>query len=112
MFSQVLTPEQIARVHQASLRILERTGVSVPHADMLGRFADAGASVDHAQQRVRIPPELVARCLASAGKQFTLYGRDLRRTARFGQGCRNYNSIAGEALWLDEIGDRDAGNKK
>jgi trimethylamine--corrinoid protein Co-methyltransferase len=44
------------------------------------------------------------RCLGQAGKLFTLYGRDLDRKACFGQGKRNFNSIAGEALWLDEIG--------
>jgi len=35
MIAQVLTDEQIARIHDASLRILERTGVVVPHEDML-----------------------------------------------------------------------------
>ena len=100
----VLTDEQIERIHAASLEILERVGVQVPHADMLGRFADAGASVDRAAQRVRIGPDLVERCLGQAGKEFTIYGRDPARAARFGQGRRNYNSIAGEAHWVDTPG--------
>ncbi len=104
MQSRILTDNQIARINSASLRILETTGVVVPHEDMLNRFDDAGANVDRAEQRVRIPAELVERSLASAGKQFTLYGRDMTQTAAFGQGARNYNSIAGEAQWLDEIG--------
>ncbi len=106
MQSRVLTDEQIARIHNASLAILEKTGVIVPHEDMLNRFEDAGAAVDRAGQRVRIPADLVARCIESAGKQFTLYGRDMQQTAAFGRGTRNYNSIAGEAHWLDEIGDQ------
>lgn len=44
------------------------------------------------------------RLVAQAGKQYTLYGRDLSRRAMFGQGRRNYNSIAGEASWLEQIG--------
>jgi trimethylamine:corrinoid methyltransferase-like protein len=56
---------------------------------MLDRFAAAGAEVDRAGERARIPSAVVDRCIASAGKQFTLYGRDLARTARFGQGQRN-----------------------
>ncbi len=44
MISQVLSEEQVERVHQASLAILERVGVQVPHPEILGRFADAGAS--------------------------------------------------------------------
>jgi trimethylamine--corrinoid protein Co-methyltransferase len=104
MISQVLDQEQIQRIQAASLRILERTGIELPHPDMLQRFAAAGASVDLARQRVRIPPELVERCIRQAGKSFTLYGRDRSRTARFGQGFRNYNSIAGEASWVDHVG--------
>ena len=104
MQSRILTDDQITRIHDASLAILAKTGVLVPHEDMLDRFEDAGAAVDRAQQRVRIPADLVARSIESAGKQFTLYGRDMQQTAAFGRGTRNYNSIAGEAYWLDEIG--------
>jgi len=68
---------QIRKIHESSLAVLERTGVTVPHREMLSRFADSGALVDFTNQRVRIPPALVASCLESAGKQFTLYGRDL-----------------------------------
>ena len=104
MIERVLTKSQIERLHENSLRILENIGVRVPHAEMLARFADAGARVDRIEQRVHIPAALVARCLAQAGKQYTLYGRDLTRTAAFGQGRRNYNSIAGEASWVETPG--------
>ena len=104
MFTQMLTKSHIQKIHQASLAILERVGVEVPHKEILGRFADAGARVDPATSRVRIPAQLVMRLIGQAGKQFTIYGRDLQRTAAFGQGRRNYNSIAGEASWVDEIG--------
>jgi trimethylamine--corrinoid protein Co-methyltransferase len=105
MLASVLSDSQLQRLHEASLTILAEVGVQVPHPELLGRFADAGATVDHAAQRVRIPPDLVMRLVDGAGKQFTLYGRDLARTAPFGQGRRNYNSIAGEALWVDEPGE-------
>ncbi|MBU4199257.1 MAG: trimethylamine methyltransferase family protein [Verrucomicrobia bacterium] len=104
MISNLLTNEQIRRIHAASLTILERIGVGVPHPEMLSRFTDAGAQVDPKIQRVKIPPALVARALEQAGRQFTLYGCDLSRRAMFGQGRRNYNSIAGEASWLDRVG--------
>jgi trimethylamine---corrinoid protein Co-methyltransferase len=104
MFCAVLSAHQIRRIHEASLAILDRVGVVVPHPDMLGRLADAGARVDRAAQRVRLPEHVVTAAVASAGKQFTLYGRDLHHTAPFGQGRRNYNSIAGEAHWVDGPG--------
>lgn len=104
MITTVLTPDQIKRLHETSMAILERVGVVIPHPELLDRFAASGAAVDRAAQRVRIPEALVMRCLGQAGKKFTLYGRDLSRQARFGQGSRSFNSIAGEALWLDTVG--------
>lgn len=104
MYCRVLSDEQLERIHQASLEILGRVGVTVPHPEMLRLFEAAGAKVDFTAQRVRIPSALVMKCVESAGKSFTLYGRDLSRTAKFGQGERNYNSIAGEASWVDTPG--------
>lgn len=104
MISEVLSPDQIDKIHDTSLNILDRIGVIVPHDEMLSRFADAGAQVDRQTQRVRIPPEIVARSLDQAGKRFTIYGRDISRKAEFGCGKRNYNSVAGEASWVDEPG--------
>ena len=105
MFSSVLSDEQIQRIHDASMALLSRVGVVVPHPDMLSRLEEAGAQVDHDAQRVRLSEELVLSLIAQAGKHFTLYGRDLTKTAAFGQGQRNYNSIAGEACWLEAPGD-------
>jgi len=104
MRCSVLTDAQVERLHEASCAILSRTGVLVPHEGTLALFADAGADVDHETQLVRIPRELVERSVASAGKQFAIYGRDEGKVARFGEGERNYNSIAGEAHFLDEVG--------
>ncbi len=104
MKTTVLSTDQIERIHGASMRILAETGVVIPHEETLSRLADAGAKVDMESQRVRIPEELVMKSVASAGKKFTLYGRDTTKTALFGQGSRNFNSIAGEASWVDEIG--------
>jgi trimethylamine--corrinoid protein Co-methyltransferase len=104
MIASVLSPQQIQRLHEHALRLLDEIGVEIPHPDMLQRFADAGARVDFDASRVRLPAELVERCLAQAGKQFTMVGRDTSQTARFGQGARNYNSIAGEASWIEQPG--------
>ena len=98
----VLTSKQLDRLHDASFWILDRIGVHVPHPDVQRRFREAGASVDEASGRVRIPEALVENSLAQAGKSFTIYGRDRSKRALFGKRKRNYNSIAGEALWIDD----------
>jgi len=103
----VLTDEQIARLHDSSLHLLEKVGVEVPHPEVRRRFEEAGALVEEGSRRVRIPESVVEKSLQGAGKSFTIYGRDRSRKAAFGQGERNYNSISGEALWIDdETGER------
>jgi len=104
MFSQIISQKQMERIHVASLEILQQTGVIVPHEEMLNRFAEAGAKVDRQKQLVRIPAEQVITCLEQAGKQFTIYGRNIENKAEFGIGARNYNSTGGQASWLDEVG--------
>ena len=73
----------------------------LPHEDVLRLFAEVGAQVDFAAQRVRIPERVVQDCLVIAEKRFTIYGRDRSKKAEFGFGKRNYNSSAGQALWID-----------
>ncbi|OPZ18695.1 MAG: Trimethylamine methyltransferase (MTTB) [candidate division BRC1 bacterium ADurb.BinA364] len=101
---EAVPPESLRKIHDTSLRILNEIGVVVPHAEMLDRLAAHGARVDSEKQHVRLPAELIAKAIADAGKAYTLHGRDLANRARFGAGARNYNSIAGEALWLDAVG--------
>lgn len=99
---RVLSDSQLQRVHEAALEILWRVGVHLPHPEVRRRFAEAGAAVKEAAEQVRIPEALVERSLAQAGKRFTIYGRDRSQQAVFGDGRRNYNSISGEALWIDD----------
>ena len=106
MHIKMLTDDQINRIHTASLEILERIGVHVPHKEMLQMFDDAGAHVDHKAQHVHIHPEFVAHSLEQAGKKFTIYGRDMKSKAEFGHGKRNYNSTAGQALWIEKPGEK------
>ncbi len=103
---KALSPDDIERIDHASIRILERTGVEIPHDEMRARFEQAGAQVDAASNRVRIPEKLVRECVEKAGKTFAIYGRDRERAAEFGVGRRNYNSIAGEASWIEKDGKR------
>ena len=102
----VLSDQEIQKLHNASMAILEKIGVHVPHETMLDLCEQAGARVDRDAQIVRIPEKTVDDSVAMAGKQFTLFGRDRSLRAEFGLGKRNFNSIAGEALWVDDNLDR------
>jgi trimethylamine--corrinoid protein Co-methyltransferase len=99
-----LSDTDINRIHDASLQVLRTMGVRMPHGEVRRLFRESGADVNEATEIVRIPEHLVWSCLESAGKRFTLYGRDRTRQARFGVGARNYNSTGGQALWLPDEG--------
>ena len=102
---KILEDHQIERIHLKTLEILENTGVYVHHEEILSKFEGCGANVDHKSKLVKIPSNLVMEFISKAGKSFTMYGRDLSKTAEFGAGKRNYNSSAGQAFWIDNIGD-------
>ena len=104
MIVKVLTDQQINKIHQKSLEILETIGVNIPHSEILTRFAEKGAVVDLNKKLVKIPSELVMELLSKAGKKFSLYGRDLTKKAEFGFGKHNYNTSGGQAFWIDKVG--------
>lgn len=68
-----LTPQQCDQLHQASLTILERTGVRLFEPAAIDLFKQAGAAVDG--DRVRIPARLVEQALKTVPKSVTLFDR-------------------------------------
>ena len=102
---KILEDHQVEKIHLKTLEILENTGVYVPHEEIISKFEDFGAIVDKKTNIVRIPSKLVNELVSKAGKSFTMYGRDLSNKAEFGVGKRNYNSSAGQAFWIDRVGE-------
>ncbi len=103
---KILGEDGAVKIDQSARKILKDVGVIIPHERMVKLFDKAGAEVDYHSGRVKIPSKLIDECLEVAGKRFTIYGRDKSRCAKFGEGERNYNSIAGEAYWVDDEGNR------
>ena len=71
-------PKEVEQVHEATLEVLNRTGVKVTHPRVLELLADAGAKVD--DNRVRIPPVMVQSALESAPSNIVLCNRGGRRS--------------------------------
>jgi trimethylamine--corrinoid protein Co-methyltransferase len=72
---QVLSEEEKARIHEATLKILSTTGVRVDTAKGRSILRKAGAEVDENSRVVRLPRTLVEDALRSAPKKFTLGAR-------------------------------------
>jgi trimethylamine--corrinoid protein Co-methyltransferase len=98
---QVLNEQEIEAIKNASLVILRDTGVMVHHEEMLRLLGEAGAQVDAGHKIARLPEKLVRDCVARAGKQYVLYGRDPKRTARFGYDDLALMSSPGQYAWID-----------
>jgi len=60
---QVLTKEEIARIHDGMVAILSRTGLEAANGDLCRALAEYGAHVDADAQRVRFPEGLIDRFL-------------------------------------------------
>jgi trimethylamine--corrinoid protein Co-methyltransferase len=73
---QFLDDEQLDNLREATLQILENTGVQFPSKKALEIFAEHGAEVDHDTQIVKIPRELVFKAMSTVRQYFTLGGRD------------------------------------
>jgi trimethylamine--corrinoid protein Co-methyltransferase len=72
----VLTGDEVRRIHDASMTILSEIGIHAPYDKALDLFEEAGASVDRDLKVVRIPEKLITWAADQAPKSFEMYGRD------------------------------------
>jgi trimethylamine--corrinoid protein Co-methyltransferase len=72
----VLTPEQVAAVHEASLEVLENVGLLVRNQEARERFAAHGCRVEGDKGIVRFPRAVVEAHRRAFPPSFTFHGRD------------------------------------
>ena len=77
-FAELLTQEQVERVHEASLEILESVGMWVRNAEAWSLFARHGCHVDGETGVVRLPRQVVQHFVDACPSRFTYYARDPR----------------------------------
>lgn len=81
---EVLTPEQVERIHDASMRILEEIGLVFLDDEALDLWQEAGAAVDRRERRVRMDRGLALELVARAPARFTWRARNPARDVRIG----------------------------
>ena len=92
-----LSDEAIQRIHDASLTVLEKTGVAVGASEARDIFEAAGATVDESAGRVYIPRALVEDAIDKACHNFILAGRDPKHDMEMG-GEKVYMGTGGAAI--------------
>ncbi len=75
-----MKPEDVERIHEASLRILDEVGVRLEHDTVVARLLAAGARPGSGLHDVRLPPEMVREHLALAPRELELAARDRTTT--------------------------------
>jgi len=104
----VLSADEVRKVHEGALAVLERVGVGFTSERFLKSLAEAGARVDFDAKRVWFPPELVEEKRKLAPESFLLAGRDPGCDLPL-EGRRGYLSTDGCPA---EIVDLDSGERR
>ena len=93
-----LTKEELDRIHSASLRILEKTGVLVYEPEAVTFFRNAGCEIQE-DRIVHIPSHLIKESIDKAPSKVTLCGRDRKFDFTLGAG-QFYGGICGTAPYI------------
>ena len=72
----ILTPQEVQRLHEATLHIIENVGVRFPSKRALDIWQAYGAAVDPGKMIVRAKPHLIEDALQKAPPAYTLAARD------------------------------------
>lgn len=73
---EVLSNDEIKRIHESTLQLMQEIGIRVDSEDARRIFLDNGAEIDNNTQLVKIPEYLVNQQLNKVPDSFFLYGRD------------------------------------
>ncbi|HYI30005.1 MAG TPA: trimethylamine methyltransferase family protein [Bradyrhizobium sp.] len=106
---QVLDEEQIERIHDASMTVLEDVGMRIQDADARNYFAAAGFSVDHPTERVHFDREGILELVAKAPSVASVRGRDPAKKLFMGEGQVAFTAVSGPPFVSDLDHGRRAG---
>ncbi len=84
MVQEILSQEDIEKIHQTSMKVLTNVGVEFPSEDALSVFSRHGVKTDGS--RVYITEDQLWKALETVPAQFTLHARNPERSVTIGEG--------------------------
>lgn len=96
------TRNELEKIHGATVRVLERTGIKVLEPEAVSLLQNAGGKFDKKTSVVKIPEAVLKECLASAPRRFGLHSRDGKHVIAFGEGKVYFSSI-GTAVQVEDL---------
>src|SRR6516162_201208 len=107
---EILSPEQLERILEASYRVLEEAGLEIRSAAARDVYRRAGALIDEATQIVRLGRDLIEAQLAHAPERFVLHSRNPARHLHVGDNVVNFGPVNGAPNIRDLEGGRRYGD--
>ena len=89
-----LADNELDDIHQATLEILENTGLFIETDEALEVFDGAGAEIDRKNKIVKIPPHLVEDAIRSAPSKILMAGRDPKHDKKLGTGRVHFTNFS------------------
>jgi trimethylamine--corrinoid protein Co-methyltransferase len=105
-----LSQDQLMAVHEASLKLLEETGIEFMGKGARTAFRKAGAEVNDNTGLVKIPRDLIAATLKTAPSSFMLTPRNPARRLCVGGNHISFGLVAGPPNIHDGVAGRRSGN--
>lgn len=93
---ELLTQDQIAKIHSSSLRILEQVGVQINENDFLQFLARNGVNVDFNEKWAKMSSNLIEDCIKKAPKSVTLYARESKHNISLEDGRICAHPVGGQ----------------
>jgi trimethylamine--corrinoid protein Co-methyltransferase len=107
---RVLSEDQLAAIHDASMRILEEIGMDFLHPEARAILAAAGAEVEAGAERVRFDRGLIEEALSHAPASFKLHARNPAHDLMIGGNHINFATVASAPNVSDLVRGRRDGN--
>jgi len=98
----ILRQEEIEKIHESSLGVLEEVGVRVDDDHFLTLFEESGANVNKNERLVKLPASMVEEFVAMAPGEVLLAGRNPENDLLLG-GRRVYLGTGGAAIHILDL---------
>lgn len=81
---EIISPDEVQKIHNASLSLLENTGICVMDEEALSLLQSAGVQVDHSSQMAKFDRGLLMELIKKAPAEFTWRARNPERSVHIG----------------------------
>ena len=89
-YLEIMSESDIENIHEATMKVLDTTGILIKNEEMLNFLKDNGCNVDFESERVRFPERIVIETLANCPSTFEGKARDVNNNITLASGKNSY----------------------